>query len=76
MAAEEKPTQVIWATSMRPIEVQTDGGPAVALEIVAETGDQYVIVLSGEGLAGPIQDIQSLLEESPYLARWQGRARQ
>jgi hypothetical protein len=74
--AEEKAPRVIWATSMRPTEVQTDGGPAVALEIVAETGDQFVIVLSGEGLAGLIQDIQLLLEESPHIAGWRGRARQ
>jgi len=74
--AEEKPPQVIWAVSMRPTEARTDEGPAVALETVAKTGDQFVIVLSGEGLAGLIRDIQSLLEESPHIARWRSQERQ
>jgi len=74
--AEEKSPQVIRATSMRPTEVQTDEGPAVALEIVAKTGDQFAIVLSGEGLAGLIQDIQALLKESPHIVGWRSRARQ
>jgi sensor domain CHASE-containing protein len=66
----------IFAASARPLEVTTDQGPAAGLKIVAKNGDQFVIVLSGEGMRALIEDMQSFLESSPQIAKIQSQARQ
>jgi len=66
----------IFAASARPVEVKTDAGPSAAIEIVAKTGDQFVIVLSGEGMTGLIEDMKLFLQEFPHLAAIRSQARQ
>ena len=58
---------------VRPILGEND---AVGLEIVPESGDRFVIALSGEGMKGLIEDMQSFLDDHPHLADQKSRPRQ
>ena len=68
----------IEATLMRSaVAASADGTvKTAALEIVAKNGDQYLVILSGEGMKGLIEDTRLLLEEHPHLARIQSPPRQ
>ena len=46
------------------------------LEVVEESGDRFVIALSGEGLKGLAADIQAFLDEDPELAEIKSPPRQ
>ena len=65
------------ATLIRPIETESaSGARGVALEIHALDEAQYLVVLSGEGLQGLLQDIQAFLQEHPEIAEMKSRPRQ
>jgi hypothetical protein len=68
------------ATVIRPIvvwsEPQDRGVAGVALEVHSLDGEQFVIVLSGEGLKALAQDIESFFREHPQLAEMKSRPRQ
>jgi hypothetical protein len=68
------------ATLIRPIvvwsEPQNQGVPGVALEVHSLDGEQFLIVLSGEGLKGLAQDIESFFQGHPQLAEMKSRPRQ
>ena len=68
----------IEATLMRSaVAASADGtGKTAALEIVAKNGDQYLVVLSGEGMKGLIEDMQVFLEENPEIAELKSVPRQ
>jgi hypothetical protein len=61
---------VVWS------EPQGRGVAGVALEVLSLDGEQFVIVLSGEGLKAPAQDIESFFQEHPQLAEMKSRPRQ
>jgi hypothetical protein len=68
------------ATFIRPIVVWSEphdqGVAGVALEVHSLDGEQFVIVLSGEGLKLLAQDIQSFFQEHPEIAEMKSRPRQ
>ena len=68
----------IEATLMRSaVAASADGTvKTAALEIVAKNGDQYLVVLSGEGMKGLIEDMQVFLEENPEIAELKSVPRQ
>jgi hypothetical protein len=68
----------IEATLMRSAVAASADGTAktAALEIVAKNGDQYLVVLSGEGMKGLIEDMQVFLEENPEIAELKSVPRQ
>ena len=59
----------------RPVVVHTEIASA-GLEIVAKDGAQFLLVLSGEGMKGLIQDMQLFLEEHPQIAESRSEPRQ
>ena len=67
---------VIYAVQMRSILGKNGEDDAAGLEIVAENGDRFVIALSGEGMKGLIEDMQSFLDDHPHLADQKSRPRQ
>ena len=68
----------IEATLMRSaVAASADGTvKTAALEIVAKNGDQYLVILSGEGMKGLIEDMQVFLEENPEIAELKSVPRQ
>ena len=68
----------IEATLMRSaVAASADGTVKTpALEIVAKNGDRYLVVLSGEGMKGLIEDMQVFLEENPEIAELKSVPRQ
>ena len=60
----------------RPVVVHTEIAYAAGLEIVAKDGAQFLLVLSGEGMKGLIQDMQLFLEEHPQIAESRSEPRQ
>jgi hypothetical protein len=68
----------IEATLMRSaVAASADGTvKTAALEIVAKNGDRYLVVLSGEGMKGLIEDMQVFLEENPEIAELKSVPRQ
>jgi hypothetical protein len=77
---EDLMMQQIRAMAIRPIvvwsEPQNQGSVGVALEVLSLDGEQFVIVLSGEGLKALAQDIESFFQEHPQLAEMKSRPRQ
>jgi hypothetical protein len=64
---------VVRAALIRPVRGE---GDAVGLEIVPENEGPFVIALSGEGMKGLIEDMQSFLDEHPEIAEQKSRPRQ
>jgi hypothetical protein len=67
---------IISAALIRPIALESATGQQAGLEIVAESGDQFLVRLSGEGMKGLIGDMQSFLGDHPHLADQKSRPRQ
>jgi hypothetical protein len=76
--AEKNMMNQIEALFIRPVVAESEDNTrrTTALEIVAKNGDQFLLVLSGEGMKGLIQDMQSFLEENPEIAEWKSEPRQ
>jgi hypothetical protein len=68
--------QTIVAGSMRPVIAHSETEQAAGLEILALNGDVFLVVLSGQGMKGLIQDMQSFLEENPQIAETKSLPRQ
>jgi hypothetical protein len=68
----------IEALLIRPIVATSAGGTrqTAALQIVAKNQDRFLIVLSGEGMKGLIEDMQTFLEENRGIAESKSQARQ
>jgi hypothetical protein len=65
----------IHAALARPVVV-TGPTQLAGIEIVAKNGDRFVVVLSGEGMKGLIQDMQSFLDDNPRIAETKSQPRQ
>jgi hypothetical protein len=66
----------IEAILIPPVVAQGNTRQTAALEIVSKTGDQFLIVLSGEGMKELLQEIQTFLEENPEIEEWKSEPRQ